>query len=213
MAQEGTMDGKVRWTLLLLIGGLLVAGCGGTLKVEVVNTPTPATTPGSGPAPLVVADFDNCKGVNNLGGQMGAAYNSPDSLKDSYVEEAKRGCVARLEYSVTGWSAFWLKLQGADLAPYSKLVFDVRADPQPGIPKQFKLELKRAGGAEVSITYVSGVEAAWKTMSISLADFIPAGYAAPLSSFSGMEELVFTFEASRSGGQGVVYLDNIAFER
>jgi hypothetical protein len=28
----------------------------------------------------------------------------------------------------------------------------------------------------------------------------------------GMEELVFTFEARRSGIDGVVYLDNIVFE-
>ena len=205
------MDSKLRWTLLLLIVGLLVAGCGDIPRVEVVDTPTPATSPGSGPASLVAADFNSCKGVNNLGGQMGAAYNPPDSLKEKYVEEANRGCVARLEYEIQGWSAFWMKLQDVNLTPYSKLVFDVRADPQPGIPKQIKLELKRANGTEVSITYLSGIEADWKTMSISLADLVSTGYAAPLSSFSGMEELVFTFEA-KSGGQGVVYLDNIVFQ-
>ena len=206
------MDGKLRWTLLLLIVGLLVVGCGRIPKIEVVDTPTPTTSPGSGPKPLVAADFDSCTGVNNLGGQMGAAYNLPDSLKEKYVEEANRGCVARLEYEIQGWSAFWMKLQDVDLTPYSKLVFDVRADPQPGIPKQIKLELKRANGTEVSITYVSGIKADWKTMSISLADLVSTGYATPLSSFSGMEELVFTFEAAKSGAQGVVYLDNIVFQ-
>ena len=144
---------------------------------------------------------------------MGAAYNPPDSLVESYVEEAKRGCAARLDYGISQWSAFWIKLQDVDLTPYSKLVFDVRADQQPGIPKQIKLELKRANGGEISIAYVSGIEASWETISIPFADFGPTGYAPPLSSFLEMEELVFTFEASKSGRQGVVYLDHIVFEQ
>ena len=59
--------------------------------------------------------------------------------------------------------------------------------------------------------YVSGITADWQTMSVNLSDFGPTGYTAPLSSFVGMEELVFTFEANRSGTDGVVYLDNIGF--
>jgi hypothetical protein len=197
------MERKPRWIIVLLIVGSLAAGCVGTMEVEeVVDTP-----------PLVVADFDNCAGVNNLGGQMGAAYNPPDSLVESYVEEAKRGCAAKLDYGVSQWSAFWIKLQDVDLTPYSKLVFDVRAEQQPGIPKQIKLELKRADGAEVSVVYVSGIESGWKTVSVPLADFGPTGYKAPLSDLSEMEELVFTFEASKSGRQAVVYLDNVTFEQ
>jgi hypothetical protein len=74
-----------------------------------------------------------------------------------------------------------------------------------------KLELKRKSGAEVSIHYVLGIEAGWKTISVALADFGPAGYGRPVSSWSEMEELVFTFESSRAGRRGVVYLDNIIF--
>jgi hypothetical protein len=197
------MERKLRWIILLLIVGSLTAGCGGTMEVEeVVDTP-----------PLVVADFDSCAGVNNLGGQMGAAYNPPDSLVESYVEEAKRGCVARLDYGIGEWGAFWIKLQDVDLTPYNKLTFDVKADRQPGLPNQMKVELKRANGAEVSIVYVSEIEADWKAISVPFTGFGPTGYTAPLSSFSGVEELVFTFEAAKSGRQGVVYLDNITFEQ
>ncbi len=142
---------------------------------------------------------------------MGAAYTSPDSLKESYPQEASRGCIARLEYKISGWSAFWVKLQGADLRPYAKLVFDVRADPQPGLPKQIKLEVKRPG--EVSIKYVSGIGADWKTVSVKLADFGSAGYGKPVSSWAGIEELVVTFESAKSGPQGVVFLDNLTFAR
>ena len=72
-----------------------------------------------------------------------------------------------------------------------------------------KLELKRGG--EVSILYVSGIGAGWKTVSVKLADFGPAGYGSPVSSWQGVEELVFTFEAAKSGPQGVVFLDNLTF--
>ena len=75
------MKSKLRWTLVVLIVGSLVAGCGGTPKVD-----TPS---------LVVADFASCTGINNLGGQMGAAYNAPDKLVEGYVEEAEHGCVAK----------------------------------------------------------------------------------------------------------------------
>jgi len=167
------------------------------------------------PAPnmpsLLVADFDNCAGTNNLGGPMGAAFDAPDSLSESYAEEPNRGCVARLEYRIAGWGAFWMKLQAADLRPYGRLVFDVRADAERGIPGQMKLELKRAG--EVSIKYVSAIRADWQTITVKVADFVSAGYGVPLSSWQGMEELVFTFEANKSGRQGVVYLDHIVFER
>jgi hypothetical protein len=196
------MTSKLRWTVVVLIVGSLVTGCGRTTAVKVGGTPL-----------LVIADFDSCTGINNLGGQMGAAYNAPDKLVESYVQEAEHGCVARLDYEIREWSAFWIKLQDADLTPYSRLVFDVKADRQPGIPERMKVELKRANGAEVSITYVSGIEDAWKSVSLSLTDFDPTGYTAPLSSFSGMEELVFAFEVSESGSQGVVYLDNITVDQ
>ena len=105
-----------------------------------------------------------------------------------------------------------MKLNGADFSQYGNLVFDIRADPTLGIPGQVEVGLKRAGNQQVSIIYVSEITADWQLVSISLADFSPTGYTAPLSSFTEMEELVFTFSASRSGTQGVVYLDNIVLE-
>jgi hypothetical protein len=142
---------------------------------------------------------------------MGAAYDpaSGDKLVESYVQETGRGCIARLEYNIVGWSAFWIQLQDADLSPYSQLVFDIKADPQKKVPGRAKVELKRADGQEVSILYISGITTDWQTMSVNLKDFAP-GYAHPLSSFKNMRELVFTFEASQSGKAGVIYLDNIA---
>ena len=204
-------------TSLLLVASLL-AGCGGRAASTIMPRPesaseaVPTPDPGSAPPvpPLVVADFDNCANSNNLGGAMGAAYNPPDSLQESYPQEPNRGCVARLEYRISGWAGFWMKLQGADLSPFSTMVFDVRADPQLEIPGQIKLELKRPG--EVSIKRVSGIATDWRTISAKLSDFGYAGYGKPVSAWQGMEEFVVVFEADKSGRQGVVLLDNVRFE-
>ena len=142
---------------------------------------------------------------------MGAAYDPPsgDRLVDSYVQESGRGCIAKLEYEIVSWSAFWIQLQGTDLSPYSQLVFDIKADPQENVPERVKIELKRVGGQEVSILYISGITTDWQTMSVNLRDFGPTGYTDSLSSFTNMKELVFTFEANQSGRAGIIYLDNI----
>ncbi len=187
--------------LALVIGGLVLAGCHPLVRA----TPTP------GIPPLVIADFDTCQRTNNLGGEMGAAYNSPDRLTESYIPEAGRGCVARLEYQVTGWAAFWLKLGGADLRSYSALTFDVRADGEAGIPGQIKVELKRGNG-ELLISQVTGIGPDWQPVRIPLADLRPTSHNPPLASFAGIDELVFTFEAGQAGRQGVVYLDDIRVE-
>jgi hypothetical protein len=204
---------------LLMTFAVIATSCASpTPTVMTTATPSSMVTPppiSTSPALLpefVIADFDSCNGMTNLGGALGAAYDpsSGDKLVESYVQEAGRSCVARIEYDIVGWSAFWIQLQGADLSPYSQLVFDIKADPQEKVPKQVKIELKRAGGQEVSIMYISGITTDWQTMSVNLGDFGSTGYTSALSSLTDMKELVFTFEASQSGKTGVIYLDNIA---
>jgi hypothetical protein len=157
----------------------------------------------------MVVNFDSCTGVTKLGGQMGAAYDpsSGDRLVESYVQEVGHGCIARLEYDIVDWGGFWIQLQGADLSPYNQLVFDAKVDSQE-VPERVKIELKRAGGQEVSILYISGITTDWQTMGVNLRDFEGS-----LSSFTDMEELVFTFEANGSRKTGVIHLDNIALRR
>lgn len=204
------MRGKPLWMIGLMILCLLAAGCAGTITPSPTITPVVTiTTPAPDVKPLVVAGFDGCTGTNDLGGAMGAAYNTPDSLKESFVPEVDRGCVARIEYDITAWAAFWMKLQDADLTPYSRLFFDIRADATQGVPGSIKLELKRDN--EVSIQQVGNITDQWQTLSVKLADFRSAGYGSPLSSWQGLDELVFTFEAGPSGRQGLIFLDNLIF--
>lgn len=170
---------------------------------------------------LVVADFNDCMGINNLGGMIGAAYQEPGNwLGESYVPEAGRGCVAKLEYEIKDWGAFWMKLQETQLTEFREnngmLTFDIRAD-EP-IPYGIKIELKRfcspnAGCGELSVYYMTGITSEWQTRSIPLEGFGTTGWAATLSSWENVEELVFTFETPGSGNNGFVYLDNIAFVR
>lgn len=178
--------------------------------------PTPANTPTPAPTPLVIADFDTCNNLNNRGGTMGAAYSGNDRLTESYPPRlAGDGCMVRLAYNIEAWSAFWLKLRMLDLAPYSRLTFDVRAD-EP-IPGSIKIELHRACTTadgktacdQSQVTTISGITGSWQTMDVPLSDFEPTPGYDPLETWEGMQELVFTFERGRAGQQGVVYLDNI----
>lgn len=199
------MDGRMLRRALLRYLPWLIAllACSSCISATWINQ-----TP-----PLAVADFNGCQSINNLGGEMGVAYSSPDSLVESYVEEAGRGCVARLEFDVDRWSAFWLRLEDTDLRPYRRLSFDVRADPEPGFTGQMKVELKRKDGAEIVILYVADIGPDWKTVRVSLDDFRPTVTNPPLATLRGVEEMVFVFEATKAGGKGVVYVDSIAFER
>jgi hypothetical protein len=119
-----------------------------------------------------------------------------------------------LNYEIETWAAFWLKLQGQDLTPYSRLQFDIRADADTGIPNRIKIELKRANSTEVSIVDISNITDSWRTVSVSLASFRPTGFPGvpPLSSLTAMEELVFTFEADGAGNRGTVYLAQVRFQ-
>jgi hypothetical protein len=158
----------------------------------------------------MVVNFDNCTGVAKLGRNMGAAYAPGDMLVESYVDEERRGCVARLEYNIADWAAFWIQLQSADLSPYTQIVFDIKADPQGNLPEKVKLELKRAGNQQISILRrdLSKVTSEWQTMTVNLSDFEGS-----VSTLTDIEELVFTLEAGESRTTGAIYLDNVALRQ
>jgi hypothetical protein len=193
--------------ILLMLVCCFAVGCSSERPLSPVSPPKSGT-----PEPLVIADSDSCEGINNLGEASGAAYNPPDILRESYVEAANRGCVAKLEWDVSGWGAYWMKLGRADLRPYRTLLLDVRADPQPGIPREVKIEFKRKQGAEVSIKYIDGIATSWKTIAVELADFKSPGYGSPISTWSEIEELVVVAEPDKAGRQGTLFLDNVILQ-
>ena len=156
------------------------------------------------PRPLVIANFDSCREEENWGPATDPL--SGDWLTISLLKEVGPGCIARLEYAIDDWSAFWVRLPETELGPYSQLVFDVKADPEK-VPEQVTLELKRAGLTEVSALDISVITTGWQKKSVNLKDF-----AGSVSSLTDIEELVFKFDAGNSGSAGVIYLDNISLQ-
>lgn len=163
------------------------------------------------PLPYTIAAFSGCTGQTEQGGRIESMHDpsAGNTLDVSYVRGVGRGCIAKLEYDIVNWAALQIQLLGADLWPFSQLVFDIKADPQYDPPGQIKIEFKRAGGHEVSILYISDITTDWQTMRVNLSDLGPTEYTDPLSSFADMEELLFTFD-EQSGEIRTVYLDNIA---
>lgn len=168
------------------------------------------------PPPLpvisVITNFDNCGTgaglcVNEFGGEMGSAYTPPDSVKESYPAESNHGQVARLDYDVTWWGAFWLKLQGHNISRFCKLAFDVKLDPvPPAIPPDttggsLKVEFKPRGANQPTVYLVRGITNYWQTMSVN--------FSGKTSNFTSMEELVFTLDRKGNRFNGTFFLDNI----
>lgn len=197
--------------LLFLTLGTVQKSNAGSSQDEVLFLPIIVSPP------FIIADFNTCVGVNNLGGQMGAAYILPDLLQESFMvdeDEPGRGCVARLHYNnPQAWSAFWLKLQSLNVGSYTVLSFDIRSDDLP--PNSVKLELKRGCNAqtfvcdEVWIKDVAIATSDWQRVNVNLNEFVPFDDETAAPCFEAMEELVFTFELAKSGAEGIVYLDNI----
>lgn len=181
-----------------------------------IPPPPPTGTPTSTPLPasIVVANFDNCLGTNNLKGNMGAAFDPPDFLKESYIPEEGRGCVARLEYQIPKvYAAFWMKLQGMNTKDYNTVTFYAKGDSTAGIPQLFKVEVKRNNNAEMSIIYLSNLSDKWQQFAIPYNEFVQFFDFPALSGWDNLSELAFTFEIEKSGQTGVIFVDDIAFEK
>jgi len=197
-------------------------------------TPTPTPTFPPPPVCLLVANFDDNSETNKfnaLGGEMGGASDdkTSDTLTEFYVPEDNRGKVVRIKYSLDYWGGFWLKLNHVDLTPYSRVVFDIRADPQPQAPGQIKLELKRVcyptgedkiDCDEWDIAYRQEVSDSWQTFSVPFSKFAGTGFPNKglVSNWGDMQQLVFTIERVDANGEetgfgneGVLFLDRIRF--
>ena len=171
-----------------------------------------------GELPTVFPGATGIYGPNiGWGGSQTVGYSCDkevfDGTRDQWIQKQwtvdPGTYTVRLEYDIVDWGGFWIQLQGADLSPYSQLVFDVKAGQQE-VPEWVKIELKRAGSQQISILRrnLSEITTNWQTMAVDL-----SGFRGSLSSFTDVEELVFTFEANGSRKTGVIYLDNISLRR
>lgn len=189
-----------------------------SLTPSLTATETPSLTPTDPPTPTntytpippkVIANFDSCSGINNLGGAMGAAFVDSNFLAETFVPDNSTDCVARLEYRIDYWAAFWMNLQSTNFSPYTALSFKVRVDLANGATPRLKVELKRANGTEVEVYRNLTLTNGWNTITINFADFQSIDYANQLSSLAQMEELVFTLESFGSHSEGIVYIEDV----
>lgn len=164
-----------------------------------------STVEGTPPQPrgaVIIASYDGC-GVPMPGeaaAQVGAAYDPPNTLADSYPQHDKsRGCAAELEYSLTTWAAFWHKVDSMALAGCANtIMFDAKADPPIS---RLKVEIKTNAG--VSIGYVTNLGPVWKNYTLAPSnDFQPA-----LNSLGDVAEIVFTLERPAAPPAGKLWID------
>jgi len=207
--------------------------CRGLLKSTSTSDLGDVTSalPPSPPPPgvMIVADFDQCSGGSNLDTGMGAACpNSgclpPNSLVETYEPGPDRDqCAVRLDYNISSWSAFWIKLPKLDLQPdYDRLTFEVRAEPGFETPKGVRVELKRDCVTKNGVTDCgkmwykeqafpgqADLNSEWRTVTVDFATLVKPDN----SPLVGIEEVVFTFTGGFAGFEGVIYLDNVWFRQ
>lgn len=192
--------------LILAMTLLVLVGCGlGVIEVCIEGSAGCSGTPQTS---MMVADFDACTGINNLGGEMSTAYNAPDSIMAEYLETSPGDCILQLTYEIDGWAAYWLILDEADFSSYHHLTFDIRSESEQ---LAFKIEMKNyaASGQQIEIIYVDEITPVWQTVEVHLSDFEPANGSNNEIPRNQIHELVFVFEPAHSKNKGTVYLDNI----
>lgn len=191
-------------------------------KSEIKNENRPIEPPvlssKSQKSDLKIADFDSKLEENDYdGGKFGAWNKDPgDDTQDclmSFNEQTKhgkKGFSAMLEYDVDSpnlaYNGFWMKFNNLDLTSYENICFWVKGDSEKGYTKKFTVELKSE--KEKGKKIVSGVTDQWQLIKI------------PLSSFRGLHDLtkiaefvVIFDDKIVTVKEGVIYLDDIYFER
>lgn len=164
---------------------------------------------------LIVADFDTSDRPNNIGGDFGAWDKDPadttQSCTEEFDEENTRqglGYCMRLAYDVdspnAAFNGFWMKLEGVDATPFSRLVFWAKGDVASGFTPTLKIELKTE--SERGAQYVTGISEEWRKFEIPLTEFY-------ITDLSALSEVVMIFEdRSCDPKVGVIFVDDVGLE-
>ncbi|MFH1369480.1 MAG: carbohydrate binding domain-containing protein [Elusimicrobiota bacterium] len=119
-----------------------------------------------------------------------------------------RGKCVKLTYDVDSpneaYCGFWMTIN-ADLREYKKLVFWAKGDKSAGFTSTIKTELKN--NMESSAPYTDKITSRWTKIEIPLEDFNT------ITDWSKMIQFVVTFDSQVTQKTGVIYLDNIGFEK
>lgn len=194
-------------------------GMGGAQRPAIEQSPAPsAQAPAQGGDVMLVDDFNDCEKPNALGGDFGAWDKDPSDTTQKCTMTLDKsetpdgaGCAVKVHYDVDSpnpaYNGLWMKLEGADLSQYQALSFKVKGDAAQGFSEQVKLELKN--DKEVGKYVLKGITDQWQVAKIPIKDF------AGLTDLSRVTEFVVVFDDQTASKQktGILYLDDIAFER
>ncbi len=175
---------------------------------------------------LIIDNFNNAEGPNNLGGEIGlwkldpdGAYEGcfPEKTSENRIGDTGFGLklnydVASKEPAVCAYSQF---LEGADLRGHNSLSFYIKGDKIEGFTKRLKIELWDNNGVEI-IYIVQGITDEWQKIIIPFDEFKGI-----LSRWDSPNRLAFVFENQPAfyknmgitNTKGVIYIDDLAFER
>lgn len=170
---------------------------------------------------LVVDDFDSGVFYNNVGGTAGVSNdgNPGEFCNGKIVSEEKTGTSGfsmQLSYRVDTsqnigaesndkFIGYWSKLNSLDVCDYSYLTLYVKGDVKTGYTANFWIELKNADVA--SRIQLKEITQDWQKFKIPLEEF------PDLQDKTKLTELRIIFDQTVSVDEGVVYIDNIAFEQ
>lgn len=164
---------------------------------------------------LKLADFNDEKFFNNVGGQFGAwerdpADNTQGCLvsftdKESY---GGKGFSLYIDYDVDSpnpaYNGFWMKLGELDAREYNQLVFYIKGDVDEGFTSVLKVELKNP--QELGRVKVSGINENWQKVVIPFSNFVD------ITNWQEMTEFVIVFDDLTVDKEvGAIYIDEIYF--
>ena len=167
------------------------------------------------PAPLLLADFNNGKRINNLDSEMGTwerdlsdstqgtriSFASDDAMHDA------NGKSLVLDYDVDSpnmaFSGYWMKIGGRDFSKYDTLNFYIKGDKAAGFTKRMKVELKDFTN-KASPIFVNNISDKWQKISIPFSKLKMVSDWGRMNEFTvGFEDVVSTPKTGR------IYIDNI----
>ncbi len=173
---------------------------------------------------LVVDDFDSGLPGNNVGGETAAwSCNPEDSEQFCKMEliDTERvgdaGFCLKLTYDITtsrdyitdfpqtAYNGYWSLLNGLDVSDYEYLSFRVKGDKNTGHTTTFWIELKDP--VNTSGVQITGITDEWQKIKISQEKFTN------IHDWANLIELMIIFNQIATVKEGVVYIDNIAFEQ
>lgn len=168
---------------------------------------------------LVIADFNTGEKPNNIGGDFGSWDKNPEDdtqgtklkFESDDALGAATGYSIRLDYDVDSpnpaYNGFWMKLRGADAAPYNTLTFYMRGDKEAGYAKRVKIELKDKSN-KPSAYVVGNITDKWQKVSIPFDRF------RRIQDWTSLNELVVVFDDMNSNPKtGAVYIDHIVLSK